>query len=156
MKSAFIDEALQAAILADADYRGRPEGVLGSLELADLNNRVACAMSTTNGDTGECILTARQLALLLEAAVDRQLLQEKLKDVVAGFNVIEKNLSIAAKTDPSLAPFPLVGEEAVLHQKAGASAYQHALEMCNSQSLTAFVENSFAEPNLKSRKTLQP
>lgn len=140
-----IDPKLKATILADADYNGRPDGTLETGEWAELQHKVATAMSTTNGDTGECVLTARQLALLLASAVQNHDLQNKLSEVVDGFKIIEKNLAIATKADPSQAPFPLVGEAARLHHTASASAYQHALEMCNSETLTRFVENDFRE-----------
>lgn len=77
------------------------------------------------------------------------LLQEKLRDVVHGFSIIESNLSIAVKADHANAPFFLDHKEAAIHHSACASSYQHALEMCNSQSLSAFVENGFSEPSLE-------
>ena len=70
-------------------------------------------------------------------------LQARLKEVSEGLDIVERNFTVAQNADPADAPFPLTGQEAALWHKASASAYQHALEMCNSQSLKAFVENGF-------------
>lgn len=90
---------------------------------------------------------------LLEKSQQQQaqidLLQAKLRDVVDGFSIIETWLSVAVNGDHADAPFPLDHKEASIHHGACASAYQHALEMCNSQSLTAFVESGFIEPTLE-------
>lgn len=76
-----------------------------------------------------------------QAEIER--LQSRLKDVSEGLDIVERNLAVAQNADPADAPFALTGAEATLWHKASASAYQHALEMCNSQALKAFVENGF-------------
>lgn len=82
--------------------------------------------------------------LIARQQTEIEQLQSRLKEVSEGLDVIERNLNVAQKADPSDAPFPLVGKEATLWHKASASAYQHALEMCSSQSLKAFVESGFS------------
>lgn len=82
------------------------------------------------------------------------LLKSKLRDVLDGFSVIEKCLSVSVKGDHADAPFPLNHKEAAIHHSACASAYQHALEMCNSKSLTDFVDNGFIEPALQATAEL--
>lgn len=63
-----MNDALRAAIQINADYGDHPEGRLSEGELAELNQQVVGCLSTTNGDAGECVVSARQLALLLAAA----------------------------------------------------------------------------------------
>lgn len=70
-------------------------------------------------------------------------LEAKLQDVDRGLDVAERNLAVAVQGKHEDAPFPLDENEAKLWHRAQASAYQHALEMCNSTSLKAFIENGF-------------
>jgi len=59
---------LRTAIRRNADYQGHPAGELTEAEIAAMHSQVETALATTNGDTGPCTITARQLALLLNAA----------------------------------------------------------------------------------------
>lgn len=59
---------LRNAIRGNADYQGHPAGELSEAEIAAMHSQVEVALATTNGDTGPCVVTARQLALLLNAA----------------------------------------------------------------------------------------
>lgn len=68
MKSPVQDMVLRAAIQRNADYQGHPAGDLTEAEIAAMHSQVETALATTNGDTGPCVITARQLALLLSAA----------------------------------------------------------------------------------------
>lgn len=77
-----------------------------------------------------------------------EMLRAMLKDVNAGLDIVEAKLAVATAADPADAPFPLVGGEAGLWHRAAASAYLHALEMCNSTSLKAFVTNGFRHDKL--------
>jgi ribA/ribD-fused uncharacterized protein len=61
---------LFAAIRLNANYGSHPDGVLHDEELAALHEKVEAALATTNGDSGDCVITARQLALLLGAAIE--------------------------------------------------------------------------------------
>lgn len=72
-----------------------------------------------------------------------ELLQAMLRDVSEGLDIIERKLTEADAADPADAPFPLVGEQANLWHRATASAYLHAVEMCNSDSVRRFVANGF-------------
>jgi sRNA-binding protein len=62
--------SLRAAIRENADYQGNPAGALTEDEIAAMHHQVETALATTNGDTGACEITARQLALLLNAATE--------------------------------------------------------------------------------------
>jgi hypothetical protein len=70
-------------------------------------------------------------------------LQEALRDVSKGLEIVENSLKEASAANPASAPFPLVGEEANLWRRATASAYLHAVEMCNSNRVRKFVANGF-------------
>jgi hypothetical protein len=148
-KGTTMTPEMKTAILDNADYQGRPEGRLNSTEVALMLGQVEQGMATMNGDTAPVTVSARQMSILLAGLVQKDALEAKLQEVVKGFNVIEKNLSVALKADTNEAPFPLSPTQAKVHHAASAGAYQHALEMCNSQSLTAFVENGFQEPKSK-------
>ena len=83
-------------------------------------------------------------------------LEAKLCDVDQGLDVAERMLAVAVQGKHEDAPFPLDENEAKLWHRAQASAYRHALEMCNSTSLKAFIENGFkpvtnAEPVPKAK-----
>jgi hypothetical protein len=136
---------LDLAILSNAQYPG-DEGMLQERELSDLHDRVNQALSTTNGDAGTCVVSTRQLAILLGSVVQNQALKEQIKDVGVGLGVVEQSFAKACKMDPSDAPFPLVGAEAQSHLTGRRDAYQHALEMMNSAELQALIQNNFKEP----------
>lgn len=84
---------------------------------------------------------ARSNKLQLEIA----LLQAKLRDLVNGFSIIEGALKVAVRAAHVDAPFGLDYSQSKIHHAAGAAAYQHALEMCNSTAITDFVKRGFKE-----------
>lgn len=80
----------------------------------------------------------------VRAALDGSLqlnniLQGQLQNVVAGFDIIEGQIVNATKADPSDAPFPMDPEQAVVWHRARQTAYTHALEMCNEQSVRQVI-----------------
>lgn len=64
-----MDKTLRQLILLNADYGDCPAGFLSDQELGEMNQKVEDCLVSTNGDTGECTITARQLALLLKTVV---------------------------------------------------------------------------------------
>lgn len=68
IKGPLQNGSLRAAIRDNADYRGHPAGALTEDEIAAMHRQVVTALATTNGDSGSCEITARQLAILLNAA----------------------------------------------------------------------------------------
>jgi len=68
----------------------------------------------------------------------------KLHEVAQGLEVIQQSLKKCSSGDISQAPFPLVGQTAHIHLNAQSSAYLHALEMCNADSIQAFL-NGYVE-----------
>jgi len=65
-----LDKNIEDRIRDNADYGRHQEGKLSDEEITFMVSQVDTALATTNGDTGPCTITARQLALLL-AAVSR-------------------------------------------------------------------------------------
>jgi hypothetical protein len=63
------NEELRAGIVRNADYGVHPDGALNEQELAAMHHQVEEGLATTNGDAGTCVISTRQLALLLAAAV---------------------------------------------------------------------------------------
>lgn len=64
-----ISSTVRQEMRQNADYGNHPEGVLSAKDLLDLHQKVKDGLSTTNGDAGECVISTRQLALLLAAAI---------------------------------------------------------------------------------------
>lgn len=54
----------------NANYGDRSEGQLDPKEIESLTDQVTQQLATKNGDSGECTVSTRQLALLLKMAVD--------------------------------------------------------------------------------------
>lgn len=80
-----------------------------------------------------------------------------LKEVCAGLAIVEKHFQIATKADFADAPFPLDPSQAHIWHQATASAYQHALEMCGSDSLRAFADcGSKASDSAPALRTEKP
>lgn len=71
-----LPTSLTHAIKRNADYGPGPGGALLEQEVQSMHEQVEKALATTNGDTGDCVITARQLALLLNAYV----IQERNKE----------------------------------------------------------------------------
>jgi hypothetical protein len=61
--------ALMGEIAANAEYPG-DNGILSPDEIAALHAKVMSGLATTNGDTSDCTLSARQLAILLHNYVN--------------------------------------------------------------------------------------
>jgi hypothetical protein len=70
---------LTDAIVRNADYSGHLAGTLTEHEVQAMHEQVDAALNTLNGDAGDCVVSARQLALLLNAHV----YQERMRETVA-------------------------------------------------------------------------
>lgn len=73
-----------------------------------------------------------------------------LKDLVQGFDVIEKAMKASASGDLTQAPFPLVGDEARAYLSGLTAGYLHALEMCNASTFKPLLETSFVPSQAES------
>ncbi|MEX3984037.1 hypothetical protein AB4Y45_34170 [Paraburkholderia sp. EG287A] len=70
---------LTDAIERNADYSGHLAGTLTEQEVQAMHEQVDTALNTINGDAGDCVVSARQLALLLNGFVH----QERHRETVA-------------------------------------------------------------------------
>ena len=64
-----LPQHLTDAIARNADYSGHLAGTITELEVQSMHKQVDTALNTINGDAGDCVVSARQLALLLNAYV---------------------------------------------------------------------------------------
>jgi hypothetical protein len=62
---------LMGEIAANATYPG-DNGILSKEEIASLHEQVTAQLATTNGDAGDCTVSARQLAILLDNYVNER------------------------------------------------------------------------------------
>jgi len=85
-------------------------------------------------------------------------LKAKLRTVVEGFDIVEAALVKSTRGHIADAPMDLDVNQARIHHKASAGAFQHALEMCGSTSITAFVKAGFvdAPPAVKAEPSNTP
>jgi hypothetical protein len=83
-----LPTSLTHAIKQNADYGQNTAGSLDEQEVQSLHDQVNKALATTAGDTGECLVSARQLAILLKAYVVQERNQEnqaRSREHVAAF-----------------------------------------------------------------------
>lgn len=67
-----LPQHLTEAIERNADYSGHLAGTLSEQEVQAMHGQVDDALNTINGDTGDCVVSARQLALLLNAYLHQE------------------------------------------------------------------------------------
>jgi hypothetical protein len=91
---------------------------------------------TTTSTSAPSSNTSDSRMAALEA--ENQQLKEALfgrHGVVIGLAILEKNLNVATRAKHEDAPFPMDQEQARIWHQAGRSAYCHALEMLNCDTL---------------------
>lgn len=67
--AANVSVKTQQEIQHNADYGGRADETLSAAEVEAMHQQVMAKLATTSGDASECVVSARQLALLLAAAI---------------------------------------------------------------------------------------
>ena len=75
MRFTEISDELRTAILRDADYDSTEypmDGVLAENEIAEMHKQVSDGLSKQNGDDSECVISTRQLAILLAFIADTE------------------------------------------------------------------------------------
>jgi hypothetical protein len=75
MRFTEISDELRAAILRDADYDSTEypmDGCLAENEIAAMHKQVSDGLLATNGDDSECVISTRQLAILLAFIADTE------------------------------------------------------------------------------------
>lgn len=72
---------LTDAIERNADYSGHLAGTLTEQEVQAMHEQVDSALNTINGDAGDCLVSARQLALLLNAYAHQERHREAVEVV---------------------------------------------------------------------------
>jgi hypothetical protein len=65
-----VSNDLRQAIIKNGDYDPYPDGKLEVGEIQKLHLQVVDGLATTNGDAGTHVVSTRQLAILLAAAVE--------------------------------------------------------------------------------------
>lgn len=68
-KATEVSLKTQQEIKSNAAYGGRAEELLSADEIEAMHQQVIVKLATTSGDASECVISARQLALLLAAVV---------------------------------------------------------------------------------------
>ena len=70
-----ISEDLRMEILRNADYDATEypmDGVLAENEITEMHKQVKDGLASTKGDDGECVISTRQLAILLAGLADTE------------------------------------------------------------------------------------